>query len=1515
MVDQVKEKGVSVSGEKYDLSGYGKTASEDIQMLREPKLTLDEQNDIAGMFAELADHRHMKKATERLDLIYDVVGGDFPADALESYQRHAKEFLLGHPGELITTDVDLQIGRDMQKDGDFSIEDIVEGIQKGSPQVVFKNVDAYGEMMLGGLEDHNRDIDYRKLYDRTVERLDDDLFDDVPMEKMKEAMAVEAARVLVREGVGLGDVQKVIGESSWGKDNVGVSNEIAVRVAIEGFELGAKTDVTESLTAEYNRHNFSFHKAHPEALNLHIGGFRDLDVKIASLLFVEGRKHDEIKFALDISSPNCSRVSEIRNEYLHGVMGAAYEKVVGKDYETFLKENKLEKESYNASLNLMREHYPRDPMGYSNPVNYQKFLDDKIADDLLGKGALLSDVQKILGHSQSANDTVYGKGDPEYAKVLSVEAAIRKFEPVRQIEARELPKVAFDRHFKDFHKMYPEAVNIVSDYGFKELDVKIAMAMFAEGYDGQRVRDGVEMRFGFDVEGPYVEDVARQAELNLGRGVLSVNKQIANSEKEFVVPLAVLDKDLATEEYKMHVAMCLDDLKVGQKFGVFEDGKIAVDMLLVGHEPLILKSVIAENTSIEMDSKGSYANRLVDRSSNVVYALNQIKDFEGPVSDDMRFLSDTYRSIAKGFIADKSETGRESSLDVRVAERMLGDGMDRRDVLQAIREASPMYEQVGRDLKKYEEFLEEMVVKIEKGLKIEKNHGEVSVGKKIEVQEVAILRIDYWEGYENEKRFDSFEKASEYLKDYAKNMPSDRSSEECDFKVTWKDGHTYEGQYDLKPNAANEKNHLEVHMRDFAEASAGLRKPLGMSEEDYLNYNKMMESVTPGYTQSFVDFLDKYELRDVLIEKDVVVSKETKAIDDVLKFVNEARESSVTKEMLVETVTKGQSYDPDVVFTLQRLGVDQVPGLRLGDAETAGKMFVMLEAKMIDRGVWDKHVGDLEKMGAIRKVREQNLAGRIENDGFSAIFPPGMEPKTAEDKKLLNDALEAIVAHHEANKLEKNTGISVSADVRSPVKEIRIERREGRFDEGRLREIVTKSFDEANAFLKEMAKTAPNCGYDKCSLTVTWENGKQYDTRYDLEQLDRLKVDLIQTDIKRDYEFAAGIYRPSHLKEEDWQGHLDRIVPEEKERCIAFLKGCEGLEFESKGIMNAKSPSEAMEKFVPERLLMNRDPLSYDDPNEFSHSPKEAYERHLERFATEFAGVGNVVDKRRFKDFDLKVAQVMMEDGARPIDVQRCVNGQSPFVDDSDYGHIIAKEVYRKVEVGKSYSEYVQKEVEKEFEPVLRDVGKEAESYHNRDKDMAVEIFKMHVSSDFRGKYHPRVYPDVEVSREIHVKIAGAMIEEGFGKEELVRGLNAFNYSPTAKDIKYANEVAGIAQTKDFYAKGKNDTEVSELLASEQYSKAKVADLVREYSPVSAFYRENRSMDHDNDKDVIKGMIGKGFEEKDIVRTVKDLSRVGSDESGPGTKRAKELFKAAKAELGVDAEKSHGKGQMVSRGF
>lgn len=72
------------------------------------------------------------------------------------------------------------------------------------------------------------------------------------------------------------------------------------------------------------------------------------------------------------------------------------------------------------------------------------------------------------------------------------------------------------------------------------------------------------------------------------------------------------------------------------------------------------------------------------------------------------------------------------------------------------------------------------------------------------------------------------------------------------FVVGFADGHTYTGRLDI-----NEKDDdITGHIRDFAEFSAGLRKPAHMSQEQYDNY------VRGGDAQSWQEFLDRYMLED-----------------------------------------------------------------------------------------------------------------------------------------------------------------------------------------------------------------------------------------------------------------------------------------------------------------------------------------------------------------------------------------------------------------------------------------------------------------------------------------------------------------------------------------------------------------------------------------------------------------------------------------------------------------------------
>ncbi len=103
----------------------------------------------------------------------------------------------------------------------------------------------------------------------------------------------------------------------------------------------------------------------------------------------------------------------------------------------------------------------------------------------------------------------------------------------------------------------------------------------------------------------------------------------------------------------------------------------------------------------------------------------------------------------------------------------------------------------------------------------------------------------------------------------------------------------------------------------------------------------------------------------------------------------------------------------------------------------------------------------------------------------------------------------------------------------------------------------------ANSFLTGLAKTAPGPrgGYDKTAFRVTWEDGETYEGRYDLHHVQCRQenpnglIDL-GDHVRGFLEFYAGLRKPSHMKQEDY------------EHCI----GCHGSEFQAQCL-------EALEKY------------------------------------------------------------------------------------------------------------------------------------------------------------------------------------------------------------------------------------------------------------------------------------------------------------------------------------------------
>ena len=107
-----------------------------------------------------------------------------------------------------------------------------------------------------------------------------------------------------------------------------------------------------------------------------------------------------------------------------------------------------------------------------------------------------------------------------------------------------------------------------------------------------------------------------------------------------------------------------------------------------------------------------------------------------------------------------------------------------------------------------------------------------------------------------EAYFGIWDCADRILIRWSHTAPKAGGYDKCDFTVTWEDGETYNGRYDLKHHAVEFPN-LAKHVYDFAMFHAGLWSSWMTEEQyrDFLNRPDLMEAIP-----KFQHFLQTYEL-------------------------------------------------------------------------------------------------------------------------------------------------------------------------------------------------------------------------------------------------------------------------------------------------------------------------------------------------------------------------------------------------------------------------------------------------------------------------------------------------------------------------------------------------------------------------------------------------------------------------------------------------------------------------------
>jgi hypothetical protein len=112
----------------------------------------------------------------------------------------------------------------------------------------------------------------------------------------------------------------------------------------------------------------------------------------------------------------------------------------------------------------------------------------------------------------------------------------------------------------------------------------------------------------------------------------------------------------------------------------------------------------------------------------------------------------------------------------------------------------------------------------------------------------------------------NFAQAESTLGRWSQTAPNNGGYHKCDFKVTFVDGETYEGRYDLSRNRADQdaptlKEHILRHVRFYAGAYREAL-PSYLSHMTLTNYHRMIGRLTTDQQAEYAKFLETYEIEN-----------------------------------------------------------------------------------------------------------------------------------------------------------------------------------------------------------------------------------------------------------------------------------------------------------------------------------------------------------------------------------------------------------------------------------------------------------------------------------------------------------------------------------------------------------------------------------------------------------------------------------------------------------------------------
>ncbi len=128
---------------------------------------------------------------------------------------------------------------------------------------------------------------------------------------------------------------------------------------------------------------------------------------------------------------------------------------------------------------------------------------------------------------------------------------------------------------------------------------------------------------------------------------------------------------------------------------------------------------------------------------------------------------------------------------------------------------------------------------------------------KIEVEKVELLwseNGDAWLG-----DYEDFATADDVLRMMAGSAPDDGTYHKTGYKVTFKDGESYEGRVCLKRHDGGFELIIQYAMRSFVDFHAGRQRPAHQTPEEYERILSFYDSSEHSNRKGFGEFRDRYD--------------------------------------------------------------------------------------------------------------------------------------------------------------------------------------------------------------------------------------------------------------------------------------------------------------------------------------------------------------------------------------------------------------------------------------------------------------------------------------------------------------------------------------------------------------------------------------------------------------------------------------------------------------------------------